>query len=398
MEIVIGLLIAFGLLYGAYLTSVWEDNRVKSMAPKIRNPRAQSFLKSRFKTEDVCGYTKDTWIVYQKTAMGTIHYITDDSGTILAKTNREGFIYAMYQCHKLFIVIGKNDPALPYHKQEKLYGAVDDQFNTTIPVIYDELDALEEDFIKATQQGLIGVYNPANRLIIPVKYNSVLQDKYSKRFIVGKQGTHHLYNYDGLLIKSLDFTSLYISHKQEKVRIKTFIADPEFDHHEDTDDQLKIGKWGLLDENYNELIPPQYALLYNGPNSVLVMNGKLKIDRSVDPWPGMQTYNFATGGHWGVCSFSNDIIIPISYDWIDFTSNKERFLVNSGGKMFYLKTWNRPPFWGITGGKWGLINEKNEVLVPLEYDLVTDKNNQILFQHSTKIVFDINQPYFTFDI
>ena len=112
----------------------------------------------------------------------------------------------------------------------------------------------------------------------------------------------------------------------------------------------------------------------------------------------MNEYYFGTGGKWGVSDFSDNVLIPIEHDWIDFTDNINLFLANKGGRMFYLKTTNRKGFWGIQGGKWGIINNKNEFVIPLEYDHKVFEDTKLMLQKSNKTHFDINLPFEVFDI
>ncbi len=417
--IIVGVSIVFFILWGVWIQMKYE--RDTNLIQKRRiyldgGISIQDSLRLKFKTDDVYIYTENTWIVTVKTDLCHTHYHVNNNGKILAETNIKGSIYAMYKCNKLFIVSDDDITAKVYKWSEnQLYGAVDDSFNVTIPIIYNKLDALEDNFVVATKNGVSGVYNPINELVVPIGYEKIVQDVKCKLIIGFSAGVYDIYEYDGKKIKSLDYDRIYLNSKDNLVKsnalinpedlsvsyslvkAKTFKRSANNKDDKAVDAQLLNGKWGLLDNEYNELIPPTYNLLYNGPSAALAMTGELNI-RAADLWPGMSAYYLSNGGKWGVVGLHNEELIPILYDWIDFTPNENLFLVNHYGQMFYLKTANRPGFWGISGGKWGLVDRNNQIKVSIDYDVIKIEDHQILFQKSDKKEIDLGLSYVTFPI
>ena len=356
-------------------------------------------LNIRPEYENVYGYTVDKWIANNKVDGLTTHYLFSNDAELLAKTTRQGSIYVdgMHKPNRLFITI--NSGLLDVKgKKVKLYGAVDDNFNTIIPVEYNELKSKDHGFAIARKNNFWGAYSPDGQLIIPIEFNEIIHDPLNRRFFAVRNSVYHFIDYKGRIVKDLNFTSIYPLQINGQTFIKTFIAASKLVEEDNKDTQLVRGKWGLLNADCSELIPAKYDLSYNGPNYALVMSGDLAIDLSTKKWPGMDEYYFGTGGKWGVSDFSDNVLIPTEYDWIDFTENKALFFANNGGTMFYLKTTNRKGFWGIQAGKWGIINNKNEVVVPLEYDYKAFQDTKVMLQKSNKSHFDINLPFEVFDI
>jgi WG containing repeat len=365
----------------------------------LKRSNPQKYLRSKFKTDDVYIYLRGLWIVRVKSQQEIMHYLVEDNGDVKAKTDINGFIYAMYKCHKLFIQVDDDSsPRQHAWRPNHLHGAVDDNLKIIIPVIYEKLDALEEDFIIAVKAGRSGVYNPLNLLIVPVKYDSIFQDVHGKYIIGIQKDVHDLYNYDGKLLKSMYYSKVYPNSINRISRAKIFIIFPDVLYDEKIDSQLLRGNWGLLDSSYEELIPPTYDLLYDGPHSVMVMQGSLTIEPSDNLWPGMQSFYLGSGGKWGVRGFDNQPILPIVYDWLDFTPHKDLFLFNNGGKMAFIKTANQPGFWTVIGGKWGLIDKNSQIMVKPDYDKIQIHQDKILFQHSELMVFNEQIDFLTYSL
>ena len=400
MAITVIFLIPILIILGVWI-QIDRDYKIdlKNAGIRMKRSNPQKYLISKFKTDDVFIYLRGLWIVRVKNEEEILHYLVDDNGNVNAKTDINGFIYAMYKCHKLFIrVDDDSSPRLHAWRSNHLYGAVDDNLKITIPAIYEKLDALEEDYTIAVKNGCAGIYSPINLLIVPVNYDNIIQDVHGKYFIGIQKNVHHLYNYDGKLLKSMNYSKVYPDYINEISRAKIFNVFSNGLDEEFIDSQLLHGNWGLLDSEYKELIPPTYDLLYDGPHSVLVMKGSLTIEPSRNLWPGMQSFYLGSGGKWGVFGFDNQPILPIIYDWLDFTPDKDLFLINHGGKMAHIKTANQPGFWTVIEGKWGLIDRYSQIMVNPEYDNVKIDQDKILFQKSELIIFDEERDFVTYSL
>lgn len=386
---------------------IYSDNLPKTNVKKSGYPQSagsngrlsvQSIIRQKTGIKDVYGYKNGMWLA-NKTEDGIkTHYLFTSDAVLLAQTSVAGSIYTsgMPKLYRLHI---KVDSGLKTNRGDIIphYGALDDNFNITIPAIYDELKSQQERCTIAKKGKLYGVYNASDTLIIQVDYDEVIHDSVNERLFAFKDGVWCLFSYRGELITALKYTAIYPAKTGYIFFIKTFIAEQVEINEPKTDAQLITGKWGLLDVDCNELIPAQYALLYQSPDYAVAMNGQLIVEEK-QPWPGMKAYYSGAGGKWGVLDFNNRILIPFEYSWVDFTRSKNLFLVNQGGNMYYVKSGQRNGFWGIQGGKWGLLNTGNEPVVSVEYDQVQQADNVIHFQKTNNDYFDFELPYETVNI
>lgn len=250
-----------------------------------------------------------------------------------------------------------------------LCGIIDQDFNIIIPAIYDFLYWRVGNWLKVSTDHGIGAVNGLYHLAVPAVYTWIEMDPDTGNFLCQKESGCDLFDENGNLLLASDFTELNLCYSGKGYM--AFKTD-DIEALEDAYSCSAVdGKYGLLDTNGNEIIPCIYDMIREGHslrNEVLVMVGDLrKDDLSFDP-PNMHyaSYTNATGGQWGVLNFNNEFIVPAMYEWIESTWNENCFLVNQGGIMNYSRWDHEDDLWEIIGGKWGMINNDNKVLVPIE--------------------------------
>jgi hypothetical protein len=124
------------------------------------------------------------------------------------------------------------------------------------------------------------------------------------------------------------------------------------------------GKWGILDEAGKELIPCQYAYIdfFRNPQYFKVATGTLTTDVEEN-----SHHICCVGGKWGVINVENQIIVPLLYEWVE-EIHETLWAVNIGGKVFYNDDYQED-YWTVRGGKWGVVNTKGKLIVPVQYDV-----------------------------
>lgn len=125
----------------------------------------------------------------------------------------------------------------------------------------------------------------------------------------------------------------------------------------------KNGRWGLIDDNGNVIIPFEYDEIKFAWKNTFNVRKKGKwgiIDEAAvviipceydEEFHFLEAMSVKKDGKWGIIDNKNKVIIPFEYD-----------LKFDLGDIMSVKK----------GGKWGIIDNKNKVLIPFEYDLKFD--------------------------
>lgn len=195
-------------------------------------------------------------------------------------------------------------------KEQKLYG------KSYIP----------EGWIRIKKNGKYGYINNQGEIIVPPIYKTI--DPFGREFenyalVMNKKGKFGLIDRNG---KEVVSPKCFYFNKSEEEKNWIFICVKE---------KPFVFKHGYLDENFNEVIPPIYDLLYDF-DAELEGLAKVRKDKK-----------------FGYINRNNEEVIPIVYDVLtEFgVFNNDRALVKKDGK-------------------YGFINKKGEVVVPIKYSLI----------------------------
>ncbi|MES2773942.1 MAG: WG repeat-containing protein [Bacteroidota bacterium] len=266
-----------------------------------------------------------------------------------------------------------------------------------LPFKYESLYACNDGFIMAWLNKKMGFIDITGKEIIPVKYDSVtfLMDG-SKKMFVG--GLHYYFDKSGKPMKNVydyvmdtdeyDEDFVLLNNKWGKADKNGKIVIPlKYDMMRLTENGMtgvyRDGKWGFVNRAGKEIIPPKFDSIVSDFNkkgmAVISNSGKMfsidktgKITKALNglpwgkdqdlPWrtskfaeffDGVDDFNHGLArvnknNKAGFINNKGEIVIPLEYDEI---------FIFSEGKAIAKKN-----------KKWGFINEKNETVIPFEYD------------------------------
>jgi len=257
-----------------------------------------------------------------------------------------------------------NGKLCAFAKEGDKMGLLDRFGNVIIPFEYDEVIFLFDSFFRVKQHGEYGLVDIDGAIVIPVEYDEVL--RYGDFFCKVKQhGEYGIVNTEGVVIIPCRFDEIYYvdenffaAYVGKKVTlIKTngeVLFEPKYSDFLGVIDMAEfvfmkkvgedgegnpIGKCGIVDYNDNEIIPFEYDYLvgfYYDNICIAQIDGKsFAIDRQ-----GKELF-------------------PERYDEMnDYCGGYS--IVYNGEKTWACQLKSE--------GKYGVINKKGEVVVPLKYD------------------------------
>lgn len=312
-------------------------------------------------------------------------------------------------------ILGINyDEVFPYVSNEKRrfvlkiydkWGITDENTNEIIPFIYDEIIQYKKEIIGAKIKNKWGVLNQNGDKIIDFIYDDI--KIYDRKLIAvkidGKWGGIDLnglqkipFKYEDvcledLLLVKMNNTWHYIDSENEDVIniSETLIYRYQLS-------PIKInGKYGLVDRMGQLKIPNIYSFVtHEFKNGLICVNvggtsnktytstQTNKILSNIDLEWDEDVLKLCSGGKWGVLNNIGNEVIPIEYDSINLCFYKDFTLVNKGGNWEYIE-YDDDFTEYFHGGKWGLINSLTfEITLPCIY------NEILVYQDG---IFAINQ-------
>lgn len=256
-----------------------------------------------------------------------------------------------------------------------------------IPIIYDDIEDFSlsnlKDVFSVKQDGKYGLINKKNEVLIPVQYEHIF-DKSDLLFVVTPEPERKfgLYNSYGKEILPAVYDFITDTDIQKS---KTILA-------------VRNGKYTLVDEKLKIIFPDKiiehsylldtnllktppsihdnaYLRLKNIKNRVGLFNehtGKLEIPFEYDDiiqeciMDGKTLFLTLKKGKYGIIDNKNTVLIPNSYDNLDLTFQN----YNEEYKIFPAQK----------KGKYGLIDNHNKVILPFQYEHIAKLSYDNLFK------------------
>ncbi|MEM0544024.1 WG repeat-containing protein [Flavobacterium sp. j3] len=131
----------------------------------------------------------------------------------------------------------------------------------------------------------------------------------------------------------------------------------------DTDLAEYIGKWGIVDSSFNSIISNKYDYI-----DFLRNQNHFKIAIGNPEFENEGEHLVLKNMKWGIIDENEKTILPTNFDWVD-EINTNLYAVNIGGELYFDDEY-QVDMWSIKGGKWGVYNSDNKLIVPIEYDKI----------------------------
>jgi hypothetical protein len=202
--------------------------------------------------------------------------------------------------------------------------------------------------------GVFGVYNLEGELVIPINYELIASSGYGldQVFLAKKNGKYGIINQEGKVI-----------------------LEPTYEEINCTNEICMVGKY---EERSTEM---KYGLLYCDVSESNLIT-ELKYDE-IQKNLGDETYSVKIKSSWGVISKNGNEIIPTSHYFIEGSDNysaTDLYKVNELGIIERNEFDNSVT---VRGGSFGLINNKNEVVLPMTYSELELYQDSLIIAKST---------------
>lgn len=216
-----------------------------------------------------------------------------------------------------------------------------------------------------------------------------------------KAESYYCYDKNGEFLKELEYSHIWFDYFRNTNFLLVATDFGCYNFNFDANEDINMN-YGVINKALDLLIPLKYGKIESYHNLFLLYNSKKskRIEIEDSEFSSVVSHYSIIGGKWGLSDSEHNILIPFMYDFIEFTQNKDIFLVNYGGSMTYLEQiHDKRGYWSVKGGKWGIVNSKNEILVAINYDTIMRYEDKVIFQNTLNDEsIDLNKTHFTFKI
>lgn len=279
-------------------------------------------------------------------------------------------------------------------------------------VDYENKDEYYLIFKKDNKYGVIKNEN----IVINNEYDNIEYDSFNQLFTVKKDGKYGVLKSNGetlisCLYDEIDIEGIYIySLKgEEQIIFDTTgakIGNPKYKsvyNVEDTNYKITINnenKYGVVDENNNEIIKNEYYYIgylgnnyfvvsgQNGKNGIMNNEGKVVLEVKYDTIEKLEKSDIVEATELNtntIILFNKEIkqIANISnstlYEGENFvklySNNEQKYFDSEGNEKENKEILNNKLFADVKNGKWGFIDSNGNVIVDYIYDNVTEFNS-----------------------
>lgn len=237
------------------------------------------------------------------------------------------------------------------------FGLIDSLGNEVIPIEFNEIYPFYENLLVRKDQKW-GIINYKNEVVVPLSYENYEIDRRSNTdnpetlsnvlFRTSKESSNERIEYQ--------FSAVYFTEKNQLISLNNY---DEVNHDytwSPMDDQSKRfiyisknGKRGLLNEDYQEIVPPRYELFEFSKYS-------------------QGLFRVAQEGKFGFWDKNFNEIIPLEYDYAEKFTSDSTALVLKNGNFYCIDTKNKKQSNGKTTPEWkighlGFVTDKNYISV-----------------------------------
>ncbi len=250
-------------------------------------------------------------------------------------------------------------------------GVLDDKLNQIFPPKYKDFSSIDSSLFKAKKDIKFGIIGKEKRIVYDFTISKIYGNFKNGFLIIEEEQSFFQIDKNGKKIKSFEYTHLFYArsntykapNKEDRNKFKAVIGGVKINEGIEIDEMFNYrGKWGIIDIGGEEIIKPSYDYIdfLRDFNYYKIGLGQIKFECSSEgKW-------IAKGGKWGIIDDKNETIIPAKFDWVE-EIEKDLFAVNMDGTVYF----NDEPqenYWTVKGGKWGVLKRGNKQIVPIEYD------------------------------
>lgn len=293
--------------------------------------------------------------------------------------------------------------------REDKIGLLDKNFHQIIAPKYEQLNAINDSFFKAFQNGKWGIINKEDTTILSFEFTDILNRiEKNKVIVIAENNQYFSFNLSNRSLTKLPFNKIlnassntYGAPSTESFNLfKSIIFKDELMDFDDYSlEMLRFkGKWGIINGLGEVVIPNEYCFVdfLKNPKYFKVGIGTMEIEDFED-----KEQNFRTSiknVKWGIVDINHKVIVPIEYEWIDEVESTI-WVVYKGGTVFYNDDYQED-YWTIENGKLGVYN-LSKLITPIEYDTIKKSwyriRTYIFVQKGTQY-FDENEEFDVFTL
>lgn len=279
-------------------------------------------------------------------------------------------------------------------------------------VDYENKDEYYLIFKKDNKYGVIKNEN----IVINNEYDNIEYDSFNQLFTVKKDGKYGVLKSNGetlisCLYDEIDIEGIYIySLKgEEQIIFDTTgakIENPKYKsvyNVEDTNYKITINnenKYGVVDENNNEIIKNEYYYIgylgnnyfvvsgQNGKNGIMNNEGKVVLEVKYDTIEKLEKSDIIEATELNtntiilfnkeikqIANISNSTLYEGENFVILYSNNEQKYFDYEGNEKENKEILNNKLFADVKNGKWGFIDSNGNVIVDYIYDNVTEFNS-----------------------
>ncbi len=300
---------------------------------------------------------------------GTKQYIVGQKGEKWGILNLKGEIIVPFDYQR--ITITEDNQTFIGKKQNK-EAHLDLKQNAIFPYQYNSLSLSDKkDCYIVAENGKYGFVNSKGKIMIPLEYDYIEKAENGLGYTVtignydeGNAKSHLLFPNGKKFENTYSYSQPFLTSDNKKCAIAS----------------QNDKKFGILDTEGNEYLPFEYDKIeyFEGDNFILAKNGKysyanaknlkkVKFDydflQIVNPYSGVfkNCFYAKQQGKMGIVDNNFKVRIALEYDSL------ARFRGNDSLQL------------ARKNDKWGLVNYKNEIVVPFEYENITTYNYNYFF-------------------
>jgi hypothetical protein len=210
-----------------------------------------------------------------------------------------------------------------------------------LPCIYDEIDYRDREILIAKKGTKWGVMDTNGMEVLPFIYSNAKYDDHNHLIHVFYENKEKNIKGFGAVTKD----GLLTKKWYDKISVMYAAGYAQV---------TKNGKIGIIDTLGNEILPCEYDWIesFNSPEKICVFKGKVEFN--------VETFETTYTGKYGFVNQDNEILIPLVYEEIKYASeNSYKVKVD---------------------GKWGIITHSGEEKIPAKYDWIQEKTYSQYYQ------------------